>query len=145
MDDMPTVVPGEHRFGDGKLTIPAEHVALARSGLVAEAGSAAEDIGAVTELAHRETHEARSRWEAAFAGLDNARSLLDVLGWMSDDEPHDVEVDLRAYRDTLLAALHTQLEAECGHAESLPETQRDQANAHIAALSGLTEQAEARS
>jgi hypothetical protein len=142
MDDIPTVVPGEYVFDEDKLTIPAEHVALVRSGLIAELRSAADEIGTVAEFAARETRYARFRWKAAFAHFDDARALLDVVGWHVDRKPRDVEVDLRAHHNALLAALHMQVEAERGHAESLPEDQRDQANAHMAALSDLIEQAE---
>ena len=142
MDDIPTAVPGDFVFDEDKLTIPAKHVALVRSGLIAELHSAANEICTAAELAARETRYVRSRWQAAFAHLDSARSLLDVVGWHIDRKPHDVEVDLRAHHDALLAGLHMQVEAERGHAESLPADQHDQANTHIAALSDLIEQAE---
>ena len=142
MDDIPTVVPGDFVFDEDKLTIPAEHVALVRAGLIAEMRSAADEVGTVAELATRETRYARSRWKAAFAHLDRARSLLDVIGWHVNRRPHDVEVNLRAHHDALLAGLHMQIEAERGHAESLPKDQRDQTDTHMAALSDLIEQAE---
>jgi len=151
-DDFPIVVPGEYVFEQDKLTIPAERVALVSSGVFAALGSAADEIATVAGLADRETQDARSRWKTALERLDSARSLLEALGWdldedededVEDDEPRDIEVNLRAHHGVLLAALRTQREAERGHAESLPATEREQAHTRVAALSGLIEQAEA--
>jgi hypothetical protein len=142
MNDLP-VVPGDFALDEDKLTIPAKHVALVRSGLIAELHSAADEIGTAAELPAREASCARPRWKAAFDRLDSVRSLLGVIGWHVDRKQHDVDVDLRVHHDVLLAGLHMQIEAERGYTESLPEGQCSQANAHMAALSELIEQAEA--
>ena len=141
-DDFPIVVPGEYGFEKDKFTISAEHVALVRSGLLAELGSTVEGLCVVTTRADRETPGARAEWEAVFGRLERVRALLSLVGWNARGPDRDLDVDLARHREALLAALRLQVESEHGHAESLPATERERPHARIVALSGLIDQAE---
>ncbi len=97
------------------MTIPAELVALARSGAYLSLCDGSEAIVSLVTGPDRETNT--NRYIAPFAMLDDARSLLDVLGWTERDMETPVEVDLRLHRTALVAALGQQREAEEGYAE----------------------------
>lgn len=89
------------------LTIPAELVALVRSALFTELGSAAEDTAHVVEQHDHEDHP--ERFAEPLQQHDAARTLLDAIGWQSAEPPADVQVDLHAHRAALAAALDVAL------------------------------------
>ncbi len=125
--------------------VDAGMVGCLRIGLHSVLGQAAEAICEVVEHGGRE-HRCESYVEP-LDRFDRARGLLDVVGWEEGDTAaactRDVEIDLQVHRDALLAALHLQVEAECGHAESLPEQERPAVEDRIGALDGLIVRAEA--
>ncbi len=124
--------------------VDAGMVGCLRIGLHSVLGQAAEAICEVVEHGGREHR--RESYAEPLDRFDHARALLDVVGWEEGDataRTRDVEIDLRAHRDALLVALRLQVEAERGHAESLPEQERPAVEDRIGALDGLIVRAEA--
>jgi len=91
-------------------TIPAETVALVRSGSFAELFVAAEEIaGAQLDAGYEEAAE----WYAEpLRRLDAARALLAEVGWERVAEPVPVTIDLDTHRGALLRAARTDLERQ---------------------------------
>jgi hypothetical protein len=46
--------------------------------------------------------------------MNAAKSLLDTIGWDSDQQVAGVRVDMRAYRELVLAVLQRRLDVELG-------------------------------
>jgi 16S rRNA C967 or C1407 C5-methylase (RsmB/RsmF family) len=89
------------------LIVPAEILDLLRSGLHIELGDVAEAISEATDGRERQAHP---EWFAElFDRFDAIRALQQVAGWSTSDPDQEVEVDLDAHRDELLAALTSQL------------------------------------
>jgi hypothetical protein len=145
-DDFPIGVPADHIFEGDLLTIPAAQAAALRSGLCCALREDGDEMCDILASQHREDDDSRRRFSAAFDRMEVARTLLLCdIGWAppkeGDHEP--AEVNLRNHKRTLVAALRAQIEAELGHAESLPEPEREPVHARIGELSGLLAQAEA--
>ncbi len=85
------------------LVIPPDMVSHLRDGLHASIGSAAEAISQVVAQAGRERHP--ERYREPLDRLDEARALLDLIGWRETGAPTEVRVDLREHRRALLDAL----------------------------------------
>jgi hypothetical protein len=125
--------------------VDAGMVGCLRIGLHSVLGQAAEAICEVVEGGGREHR--RESYAEPLDRFDRARALLGVVGWEEGEtataRARDVEIDLRAHRDALLAALRLQVEAERGYAESLPKQERPAVEDRIGALCGLIERVQA--
>jgi len=89
------------------LTIPAELVALVRSALFTELGSAAEETAHVVEQHDHEDHT--ERFTEPLLRHNAARALLDAIRWQGAEHPADVQVDLHTHHTALTAALDVAL------------------------------------
>jgi hypothetical protein len=78
-----------------------------REGLHAAIGAAAEAISQVVAQAGRERHP--ERYREPLDRFDQARALLDLVGWRETGAPTEVRVDLREHRRALLDALGVEM------------------------------------
>jgi hypothetical protein len=101
--------------GGGVLTIPAETVALVRSGLLGELGDTGGDISDAVALAGYD--RAAERYAKPLKRLDATRALLDIVSWEVIETPAPVTIDLDTYQDALLDAAHNDLDHQTGQAE----------------------------
>lgn len=90
-------------------TIPARIVGYARESLCRQLGMAAQDIAQVSEEGDREHPE---RYADPVERFDRTRVLLDLIGWKDAKGGGPATVSLAWDRQTLLAALDSQLEVE---------------------------------
>ena len=90
-----------------KLTIPAELVRTLRIGLHSELGEAASEIDSITYQPGREEYP--EWYEEPLMQLDDARALLDVIGWGETPQPVAVEIDLAEHYAALFGALRGQV------------------------------------
>jgi hypothetical protein len=85
------------------LTVPAAMADYLRSGLHSEIGIAAEAIAQVVIEVGRE--EDPGRYREPLERFDQARALLDQIGWSAAGRAIDVCVDLCEHRQAVLGAL----------------------------------------
>jgi hypothetical protein len=111
-------------------TIPADAVLRLREALYSQLGDVAEELASADRRPGREIHD---EWSTAVARFDRTRALLDEIGWSERDPEHDVEIDLDAHRQAIVAALSEQLEAEhylMAEQGQAVEKQRERARCH---------------
>lgn len=86
------------------IVIPPELVPLLRDGLYFDLHGQVEEASALVEP--RDRGDVRAEVDGCFARANDARVLLDVVGWYEPEEgPPPVEVDVREHREALLRAL----------------------------------------
>jgi hypothetical protein len=78
-----------------------------REGLHAAIGGAAEAISQVVAQVGRERHP--ERYREPLDRFDQARALLDLIGWRETGAPTEVRVDLCEHRRALLDALGVEM------------------------------------
>jgi len=92
------------------ITIPAEMVGRVRNSLFGELAGAAHDIGQTSERWGRESHP---EWFTdSLAAFDDARALMDHLGWTEANPPVAARLDVERYGDLLLATLRGEVEID---------------------------------
>jgi hypothetical protein len=66
--------------------------------------------------------------------MNAAKSLLDTIGWHSDQQVAGVRVDMRAYRALALAVLQRQLDVELDKLKNTKSAQRPDAERRVGEL-----------
>jgi hypothetical protein len=84
------------------LTIPAETVLDVREALFSLMGDATEQIDQTLIRPGREVHP--EWYQSGRSQLERVFALLDLVGWATEDEPHEVELDPREHGKTLTEA-----------------------------------------
>jgi hypothetical protein len=128
---------GLEEEGGGVLTIPAETVALVRSGLLGKLGDTGGDISDAVALAGYD--RAAQRYTEPLKRLDSTRALLDIVSWEVIEKPAPVAIDLDTYRDALLDAALNDFDHQTGQAEDpdISDEARMMAEANAALLENL--------
>ena len=91
------------------ITIPARIVRYLREGLHTRLGMAAEDIG---EANHGGGRLRPVLYAEPLERFDQARALLDLIGWKDELDEGPAIVELADHRPAFVAALQAQLETE---------------------------------
>jgi len=92
------------------ITVPAEMVGRVRNSLFGELGGAAHDVGQACERWGRESHP---EWFAdGLASFDEARALMDHIGWVEASLPQAAQIGVKRYGDLLLATLRGEVEID---------------------------------
>ena len=123
------------------VSVPGEVAGLLRSGLHVALGQTAQAIDSATIEAGREA--APGLYAVLLAEFDDARALLDAIGWVDEEPVAPVSLDLAEHRSALLHALQMALviaEAEVAEppdatpAEPVDLTRHEQRVARLRAL-----------
>jgi hypothetical protein len=107
-------VGADKRDGVFAVTIPAAAVALVRCGLLGELQDMAGEISDAVGSAGYD--EAPERYTEPLKRQDDARALLDVVGWEKVENPRPAAVYLDIHRETLLRAARRDLDHYAGRA-----------------------------
>jgi hypothetical protein len=92
----------------GKVTIAGSLVRYLRAGVKRQMNAASE----ILQVELEETAPDLSTYGAALARFDEGRALLDLIGFVDQDAPADVEVDLSRWPQLLLRSLEAEYEME---------------------------------
>jgi hypothetical protein len=125
---------GVHDEGVVLVTLPAEAVALVRSGSLGELGRAA---GEIKDATVRRDQPFRWAYREPLGRQDATRVLLDELGWDDLEKQRPVRVYLDIHRDAVLRAVRRELDSQTRRAED-PDTP-DEARASAEASRALLE------
>jgi hypothetical protein len=127
---------GVHDEGVVSVTLPAEAVALVRSGSLGELGRTA---GEIKEAAIRRDQPFRWAYREPLGRVDATRVLLDEIGWDAVEKQQPVRVYLDIHRDALLRAVRRELDSQTRRAEdpNTPDEARASAEASRALLETL--------
>jgi hypothetical protein len=85
------------------ITIPDAMMEDLRTGLHSVLGAAAESLADVAKKADRECHP--EWYEEPLEELEHAITVLDVIGWSSNEQPARVALDAHEHRRVLLEAI----------------------------------------
>jgi hypothetical protein len=109
------------------ITVPAGVVWQLREALYGLLGSIAEDLASIPR-GPRADAGALAEWSEPIARLDDARAVLDALGWVEPHPEHerDIEIDLDAHRQTITDALRDELASERHLAEEEGDAAKEQ-------------------
>jgi hypothetical protein len=94
----------------GKVTIAGSLVRYLRAGVKLQLSAAAE----VLQVELETTAPDLSTYGAALARFDEGRALLDLIGFVDQAAPADVEVDLSRWPQLVLRSLETEYDREAG-------------------------------
>jgi hypothetical protein len=92
----------------GNVTIAGSLVRYLRAGVKRQLSAASE----ILQVELEETAPDPSTYRAALALFDEARTLLDTIGFVDQDAPADVEIDLSHWPQLLLRSLEAEYEME---------------------------------
>jgi hypothetical protein len=92
----------------GNITIAGSLVRYLRAGVKRQLSAASE----ILQVELEETAPDPSTYRAALARFDEARTLLDTIGFTGQDAPVDIEVDLSRWPRILLRSLETEYARE---------------------------------
>jgi hypothetical protein len=85
------------------VAVPAHLVGPLRSGLHSALGDAAEAIAQSVSGANRERHP--ERYQKPLVHFDQARAVLNLIGWSKVEQATDVHIDLCEHGQAVLAGL----------------------------------------
>jgi hypothetical protein len=94
------------------VTIPLDLLATVRAGAYRDLDCVLEEARDRVGGLDRDSHDAREQFVGLMGGVDDARALLDRIGWTGGRDDGPVEIDLHQYHPALQAALLDRLACE---------------------------------
>lgn len=98
--------------GVSVVSIPWDLLGIVRAGAYRDFECALEEARSRAATLDRENPAAGEQFVGLMGGVDDARALLDRIGWTSGRDEGPVEIDLRQYHPALQAALRDRLARE---------------------------------